>query len=97
LKKNLKKKPKKKTGPSSIDKDQSMYDALKNHGMKIYEALDKGEFPTFTIPSRSVSNIVYDEKLRQYVLGNNAALRSSKNTSQLRAFSQLTWLAFFCK
>ena len=47
------------------------------------------------IPSRSTSNIVYDETLRQYILGSAAALRNSKNTSQLRSFTQLIWLAFF--
>ena len=49
----------------------------------------------FLIPSRSTSNIVYDETLRQYILGSAAALRNSKNTSQLRSFTQLIWLAFF--
>lgn len=47
------------------------------------------------MPSRSVSNIIYDDKLRQYVLGGGASVRSSRNTSQLRSFTQLMWLAFF--
>ena len=72
-----------------------MLDLLKQHGATIYDDVDEGKFPKFSIPSRSVSNIVYDEKLRQYVLGTNSALRSSKNTSQLRSFTQLVWLAFF--
>jgi len=38
---------------------------------------------------------VYDKKLRQYILGTNTAIRSSRNTSQLRSFTQLMWLAFF--
>nr|AIE93232.1 DNA topoisomerase VI subunit A (top6A) [uncultured marine thaumarchaeote AD1000_33_B07] len=42
-----------------------------------------------------MSNIVYDKKLRQYILGANMAVRSSRNTSQLRSFTQLMWLAFF--
>ena len=68
---------------------------LKTHGAKIYDDLDSGQFPKFSIPSRSVNNIVYDKKLRQYILGNASSLRSSKNTSQLRSFTQLMWLAFF--
>lgn len=68
---------------------------LKKHGARIYDDLDSGRFPHFEIPSRSVSNIVYDDRLRQYILGSSAALRSSKNTSQLRSFTQLMWLAFF--
>ena len=77
------------------DKQKTILEMLKSHGAKIYDDLDNGQFPKFSIPSRSVSNIVYDKKLRQYILGNNAALRSSRNSAQLRSFTQLMWLAFF--
>ena len=77
------------------EKQKNILEMLKNHGAKIYDDLDNGQFPKFSIPSRSVSNIVYDKKIRQYILGNATALRSSKNTSQLRSFTQLMWLAFF--
>ncbi|HJJ21482.1 MAG: DNA topoisomerase IV subunit A [Candidatus Nitrosopumilus limneticus] len=77
------------------DKQKTILEMLQSHGAKIYDDLDNGQFPKFSIPSRSVSNIVYDKKLRQYILGNNAALRSSRNSSQLRSFTQLIWLAFF--
>ncbi len=89
------KKSKKKSSISTKEKQRSLIELLKNHGAKIYEELDNGEFPKFSIPSRSVSNIVYDQKLRQYILGNNSAIRSAKNSSQLRSFTQLVWLAFF--
>ena len=85
----------KKIQQKAKDKQKTVLDLLKKHGNIIYEKLDKGEFPMFSIPSRSVSNIVYDKKLRQYILGNNAAMRSSKKSSQLRSFTQLMWLAFF--
>jgi len=88
----LKKKPKKK---DSEDKHHILTELLKKHGAQIYDDLDKGNFPKFSIPSRSVSNIVYDKKIRQYILGSNTAVRSSRNTSQLRSFTQLMWLAFF--
>jgi len=88
----LKKKSKKKI---SDDKQNILADLLRKHGTQIYDDLDKGNFPKFSIPSRSVSNIVYDKKLRQYILGTNTAIRSSRNTSQLRSFTQLMWLAFF--
>ena len=68
---------------------------LEQQGLNIYESLDKGKFPQFVIPSRSVSNIVYDKKIRQYILGNASAIRSSRNMSQLRSYTQLAWLAFF--
>lgn len=76
-------------------KNKLLSDLLRNHGIKIYDDLDQGIFPKFLIPSRSTRNIIYDKKLRQYVLGNNASIRNSKNISQLRSFTQLTWLAFF--
>ncbi len=89
------KKSKKQSSTSAKEKHNSLIESLKNYGSQIYYDLDKGEYPKFLIPSRSVSNIVYDQKLRQYILGKNAAIRSAKNTSQLRSFTQLTWLAFF--
>jgi DNA topoisomerase-6 subunit A len=76
-------------------KQKNILEMLKSHGAKIYDDLDNGQFPKFSIPSRSVSNIVYDKKLRQYILGTNAAVRSSRNSAQLRSFTQLMWLAFF--
>ena len=82
-------------GQKAKEKQKNVLEALKNHGAKIYDDLDNGQFPKFSIPSRSVGNIVYDKKLRQYILGNSSALRSSKNSSQLRSFTQLMWLAFF--
>lgn len=76
-------------------KKQDLLSILKNQGLTVYNDLNNGKFPQFLIPSRSVSNIVYDKKLRQYILGKAAALRSSRNMSQLRSFTQLAWLAFF--
>ena len=67
------------------DKQKLILEILKTHGAKIYDDLDNGQFPKFSIPSRSVGNIVYDKQLRQYILGNNAALRSSRNSAQLRS------------
>ena len=84
-----------KAATGAMKKQLSVLGALKSHGTKIYDDLNSGKFPQFSIPSRSVNNIVYDKKHRQYILGNNSALRSAKNSSQLRSFTQLMWLAFF--
>ena len=77
------------------EKQKEILEVLQAHGARIYQEMDKGTFPKFSIPSRSVKNIVYDKKLRQYILGNLASVRSSGNSSQLRSFTQLMWLAFF--
>ena len=76
-------------------KKQDLLSILKNQGLTVYNDLNNGKFPQFAVPSRSVSNIVYDKKLRQYILGKAAAVRSARNMSQLRSFTQLAWLAFF--
>ena len=85
----------KKQNKASKDKSKDLVEILKKHGVQVYEDLENGQFPKISIPNRSISNIVYDKKLRQYILGSGTALRSSKNTAQLRSFTQLVWLAFF--
>lgn len=85
----------KKAKQSTKERQESLLELLKKKGESIYAELDAGKYPKFTIPSRSVSNIIYDKNIRQYILGNNAAIRSSHNTSQIRSFTQLMWLAFF--
>ena len=76
-------------------KQKEVLGGLMEEGRRIYADLDSGKFPTFSIPSRSVSNIVFDDATRQYILGKAATMRSSRNSSQLRSFTQLMWLAFF--
>jgi DNA topoisomerase VI subunit A len=74
---------------------QELLDALKQLGRTTYDEVDSGKFPQFTFPSRSVSNIVYDSKLKQYVLGKTSVKRSAGNIKHIRPFTQLLWLAFF--
>ena len=69
--------------------------SLEDQGRKVYRQLLKGEFPHFKIPSRSVSNIEYDEKTRQYILGEGEVKRSARNVGQIRPFTQLLWTAMF--
>ena len=68
---------------------------LKQLGEKTYSDLNDGRFPEFNFPSRSVSNIVYDSKLKQYVLDKVNVKRSAGNIKHIRPFTQLIWLAFF--
>ena len=79
-----KKQTKKQTKKEKIDKSKKLINLLKSHGAQVYEDLENGEFPKFSIPNRSISNIIYDKKLRQYVLGTNTSLRSARNSSQDR-------------
>ena len=80
-KKQTKKETKKQTKKDKIDKSKNLISLLKKHGAQVYEDLENGEFPKFSIPNRSISNIIYDKKLRQYVLGTNTSpVAESKDT-----------------
>jgi len=70
---------------------------LKGLGTTVYDDLDQGRFPSVTLASRSVRNIVYDRKLQQFVLGKAAVKRSAGNIKHIRPFTQLLWLAYFAK
>lgn len=78
-------------------KKEWMVSRLKDLGNQVYGDLASGKYPYVEIPSRSVSNIQYDKKLKQYVLGPERVKRNAKNTKHLRPFSQLLWIAFFSK
>ncbi|GBC69647.1 Type 2 DNA topoisomerase 6 subunit A [archaeon HR01] len=69
--------------------------ALKSLGLRVVEYLEKGEFPQLEIPSRTTSNIEYDSKLRQYVLGPRKLVRTARNIKHLRPMAQLLWTAMF--
>ena len=64
-------------------------------GQRIYQELDNGVFPEIVFGSRSVRNIVYDKKLKQYILGEKSVRRSTHNVKHIRPFAQLIWLAHF--
>ncbi len=89
------KKSKSKDRESTKIRKERVKELLTSLGIKIYNDLDNQIFPELEIPSRSVSNIVYDKRLKQYILGDAIIKRSSSNMRHLRSFTQLVWLAFF--
>ncbi len=68
---------------------------LRELGLSMYNKMDNGVFPDIAFPSRSVRNLVYDDELRQYILGANRVTRSSQNIKGIRPFTHIVWLAFF--
>jgi DNA topoisomerase-6 subunit A len=68
---------------------------MRDLGGQVYNQLNKKEFPTFRMPSRSIANILYDSKTRQYILGKRTVKRSARNVRHLRPFTQLLWTAMF--
>jgi len=92
------KKAAKKPSTSTAEARQSAVQAvLKELGGSVYNDLDEGRFPSLTLASRSVRNIVYDKKLQQFVLGPTTVRKSSGNIKHIRPFTQLVWLAYFAK
>ncbi len=74
---------------------QELRSLLRELGKRAYDEVNEGKFPQFVFPSRSVSNIVYDPRLKQYILGKTNVKRSAGNIKHIRPFTQLLWLAFF--
>lgn len=68
---------------------------LRALGRQVVTSLERKEWPRIKLPLRSTKNIVYDEELRQYVLGNKYSERTLSNIRHLRPFAQLIWVAHF--
>jgi len=88
----------KKTRPSKgvmKERKKEVLSSLEHLGREVYEQLAKKEFPTVKMPSRSIANILYDKKTRQYILGNRNVKRSARNVRHIRPFTQLLWTAMF--
>jgi len=78
-----------------IEKRKEVLASLENLGLKIYDQLDNGYFPSIEMPSRSTENIYYDPQVRQFILGDRKVRRSARNIRHLKPFTQLTWAATF--
>src|SRR5215831_1915600 len=77
------------------ERKEHVLQALEGLGSQVYGQLEKKEFPAFKMPSRSIANIIYDDKTRQFILGKRNVKRSARNVGQLRPFTQLLWTAMF--
>src|SRR4030067_751473 len=86
---------KKKHKASIIERKNEVIGGLKNFGSEIYDQLDKGVFPSISMPSRSTENINYDPHLRQFILGDKRVSRSARNIRHVKPFTQLSWAAMF--
>jgi len=74
---------------------KEVLEALRQIGKSAYDAIYEGRFPEISLPSRSVNNLVYDDELKQFILGDGRVKRSSRNVKHIRPYTQLLWLAFF--
>ena len=77
------------------ERKEKVLASLENLGGQVYDQLKKKEYPSFKMPSRSITNILYDDKTRQYILGKRNVRRSARNVRHIRPFTQLLWTAMF--
>ncbi|MFW9831986.1 MAG: DNA topoisomerase IV subunit A [Candidatus Thorarchaeota archaeon] len=87
--------------PKAFKEEQRNADQIKSDmqdvGLTLYKTLTKGQFPEIDLPSRSTSNIRFDQELGQYVLAGKTVTRSTRNVGQIRSFSQFVWVMRFLK
>lgn len=86
---------KKRHKSSMLERKKEVLESLGHLGSGVYEQLDTGNFPSIDMPSRSTDNIMYDEQLRQFILGDRRVHRSARNISHVKPFTQLVWAALF--
>ncbi len=86
---------KKKHKSSMMERRKEILTGLSNLGARVYDQMDQGSFPLIDIPSRSTDNIMYDEMLRQFILGDRRVRRSARNIRHVKPFTQLVWAALF--
>ena len=80
---------------SISERKKEVLASLEKLGIDIYDQLDGSNFPAIDMPSRSTDNIMYDEDLRQFILGGKRVHRSARNISHIKPFTQLVWAALF--
>lgn len=66
-------------------------------GKEVVSEIKNGIPPKINIPSRSTTNIIYDEKNRYYVLGSKTSVRTAASMKQVKKFAQLLCTADFAK
>ncbi len=69
---------------------------LTGFGVSVLEDISRVESPKLRVPSRSTSNIIYDEKNRYYTLGDKFGVRTAANVRQVKKFAQMLCAADFC-
>jgi DNA topoisomerase-6 subunit A len=77
------------------EKKTKVLSALTGLGDRLYNQMSHRQFPWIEMPNRSIYNIQYDQKLRQYILGAKTVKRSSRNIKHIRPLTQLIWTGSF--
>jgi DNA topoisomerase-6 subunit A len=70
---------------------------FKEIGKKILEDILNNNYPSITLPQRTVSNIIYDKHSKIVKLGDKKITRKASNVRQAKIFAQLLWVSYFAK
>ncbi|MFW5912208.1 MAG: DNA topoisomerase VI [Candidatus Hadarchaeota archaeon] len=70
---------------------------LLSFGEDILKNIKSNEPPRMKVPSRSTSNIVFDEEEKFYTLAGKESTRTAANMRQVKKFAQTMCAADFCK
>jgi len=87
--------PDEKIGGSRAERKDLVSKSLEELGRMFCKQIESGVFPWVEMKSRSTDNIFYNPELRQYILGDKTAKRSSRIISHLSPFTQMIWTAYF--
>ncbi len=77
--------------------DEEISKRLTEIGETIIQKVRENEVPSLEIPSRTTSNIEYDENLECYILGGKRTERSAGNIRHVKRLAQMLKVASFCK
>ena len=80
-----------------LTKKEITYNKLKGLGRDIIDDVVNNNIPSFKVPSRGTSNLVYDDAKRYYVLGDRYSKRSLGNVKQIKKIGQMVYVSNFCK
>ncbi|MEM2878224.1 MAG: DNA topoisomerase IV subunit A [Candidatus Hadarchaeales archaeon] len=86
----------KKDKPENVHARKTI-EKLAELGKTVLSDIEKAQPPKLKIPSRSTSNIIYDEKNRYFVLGPRYGIRTAASMKQVKKFAQLLCTAEFAK
>ncbi|MBI5061474.1 MAG: DNA topoisomerase IV subunit A [Candidatus Aenigmarchaeota archaeon] len=77
--------------------DKETIDKIRKMGLKVIDEIEKRKNPNIEIPIRALSNIIYDKKTGQLMLGDKTAKRWFFNVAHSRKFMQTLMVMSFTK
>jgi len=82
---------------SAAEIDKKTVEKIKKMGFKVIDDIEKRNNPNIEIPIRALSNIIYDKKTGQLMLGDKSAKRWFFNVAHSRKFMQTLMVMSFTK